>query len=218
MPFGGLFRFPGPIADRRMGSDKDGHWELLWPAGPSGMWNEARLSCYIPAMLDIFTIGDEVLREKTDEVDTFDSALAMLVDAMFDTLEEADGVGLAAPQVGISKRIFVVDTRQPGERLAFINPVILETSEDSEPYEEGCLSIPGVYHNVMRPSRVRVHAQDVTGKAFTISADRLLARVIQHEYDHLEGRLFTDRLSESEREKTLARYEKMHKSRRKGRK
>lgn len=170
-------------------------------------------------MLDIFKYGDEVLREATSEVDKFDDSLSILLDAMFETLEEADGVGLAGPQVGVSKRIFVIDTRRPGERIAFVNPQILETSDDSVPYEEGCLSIPGVYHDVMRPSRVVVRARDKEGKAFTLEAEGLLARVIQHEYDHLEGRLFTDRLEKGEREKLLARYEKQaSKARRKGRK
>ena len=166
-------------------------------------------------MLDICKLGEEVLREPTENITVFDSALTLLVDAMFDTMIEADGVGLAAPQVGISKRLFVVDTRRDGERIAFINPEIIETSDDSVPYEEGCLSIPGVYHDVMRPSRVTINAQDVKGKHFTIHAEGLLARAIQHENDHLHGKLFIDRLDEKEREKLVAQYEKKH---RKGRK
>ena len=89
-------------------------------------------------MLDIFTIGDDVLRQQTVPVKEFDDALRLLVDAMFDTMMEADGVGLAAPQIGVSKRIFVVDTRREGERIAFINPEIIQSSPDSVPYEEGC--------------------------------------------------------------------------------
>lgn len=175
-------------------------------------------SCYISSMLDIFKYGDEVLREKTDRVEVFDDALALLVDAMFDTMIEADGVGLAAPQVGVSKRLFVVDTRSAGERIAFINPEIIETSDDSVPYEEGCLSVPGVYHDVMRPSHITIKAQDVRGKGFTLKAGGLLARVIQHENDHLDGRLFIDRLDDREREKVIAQYEKKEKGRRKKKK
>lgn len=169
-------------------------------------------------MLDIYTLGDEVLRDATSEVDKFDSALEMLVDAMFETMDEADGVGLAAPQVGVSNRIFVVDThRSPEERLAFINPEIIETSVDLVPYEEGCLSIPGVYHDVMRPKSVTVQARDVKGKVFTIKAEGLLARVIQHENDHLYGKLFVDRLDDAERERVVKAYErKAHRKDKKG--
>lgn len=174
-------------------------------------------TCYISIMLDIYRYGDEVLREPTRDVTKFDDALAMLVDAMFDTMIEADGVGLAGPQVGVSSRLFVVDTRREGERIAFINPDIVETSDDSVPYEEGCLSIPGVYHDVMRPSRIVVRAQDVDGRHFTLEAGGLLARVIQHEYDHLEGRLFVDRLDDEEKAKVVAQYEKRSRGKRKHR-
>lgn len=171
-------------------------------------------------MLDIYTLGEDVLREGTSEVDKFDSALKMLVDAMFETMDEADGVGLAAPQVGVSQRIFVVDTRRsPEERLAFINPEIIETGVEMVPYEEGCLSIPGVYHDVMRPKTITIQARDVNGKPFTLKADGLLARAIQHENDHLSGKLFIDRLDEAEREKVVKAYErKAHKKDRKDRK
>ena len=153
-------------------------------------------------MLDIYTLDDEVLRTETEEVKVFDGALKMLIDAMFDTMMEADGVGLAGPQVGVSQKLFVVDTRR-GDRLAFINPVILETSIEEVPFEEGCLSVPGVFHDVMRPQRVKVQAQDVNGKYFTVDADGFLARVIQHENDHLNGILFTDHVEEKDREKML---------------
>ncbi len=158
-------------------------------------------------MLDIYKIGDEILRIKCENVTVFDDALGLLIDAMFDTLEEANGVGLAGPQVGVDKRIFVVSLND-GTKKVFINPQIIETSVDTCPYEEGCLSIPGVYHNVIRPSRVKVCAQNEKGHAFTLDASGLLARVIQHENDHLDGRLFIDRLSEEEREKVLHLYNK----------
>ena len=168
-------------------------------------------------MLEIYKLGEDVLTEPTTKVTEFDSALEMLVDAMFETMDEAEGVGLAAPQVGVSKRIFVVDTRRgEDERIAFINPEILETSPDLVHYEEGCLSLPGVYHDVLRPSHIVIHAQDVNGKAFTLKADGLLSRVIQHENDHLYGKLFIDRLDQDEHDLMVRLFER--KNRNKGKK
>lgn len=163
-------------------------------------------------MLDIYTLGDEVLREPTEEIKEFDSALKMLVDAMFDTLDEADGIGLAGPQVGVSKRIFIVDLHQ-GEKgkYVFINPVITETSVEVGPYEEGCLSIPGLFHDVIRPLKVKCQAQDINGKFFRVDADGILARVIQHENDHLYGKLYIDRLDDKDKEKMEKLYEKRQK-------
>lgn len=164
-------------------------------------------------MLDIYKIGDEVLTEKCSDITEFDEAVRMLSDAMLDTLEEADGVGLAGPQVGVSKKIFVVHIR--GEKpIVFINPSIIATSIETGVYEEGCLSIPGVYHDVVRPLRVTIQAQDVNGKAFTIEADGPLARVIQHENDHLYGKLYIDHLDEKERDKVIRAYEKKNRIRR----
>ena len=171
----------------------------------------------IGGMLDICKIGDEILKEKCEKVTKFDSALEMLVDAMFDTLDEAEGVGLAGPQVGVPQRLFVV-ALSDGTRKEFINPEILETSVETGPYEEGCLSIPGVYHNVIRPLKVKVFAQDVKGHSFTLDATGLMARVIQHENDHLDGKLFIDRLSENDREKVLKLYYKRSGANRKKRK
>lgn len=161
-------------------------------------------------MLDIVTLGDDILRQECTDVKVFDSALAMLVDAMFDTLSEADGVGLAGPQVGVAERIFVVKIPKE-EPLAFINPTIIETSVEEGPYEEGCLSLPGVYHEVIRPLRVTVQAQNVKGKPFTMKADGLLARVIQHENDHLHGKLYIDHLSDKDKEHMIHLYEKKNK-------
>ena len=175
-----------------------GRWAFLqWRFGLS----------IIVGMLDICKIGDEILKEKCEKVTKFDSALEMLVEAMYDTLEEADGVGLAGPQVGVPQRLFVVWLAD-GTKKTFINPEILETSVETCPYEEGCLSLPGVYHNVIRPAKVKVFAQDVKGHSFTLEASGLMARVIQHENDHLDGKLFIDRLSEADREKVLRLYNK----------
>ena len=162
-------------------------------------------------MLDIYKLGEDVLYTPTEKVKKFDSAFKMLIDAMFDTMDEADGVGLAGPQVGVSQKLFVVDDRK-GNRIAFINPEIIETSVEVGPYEEGCLSVPGVYHDVIRPLGVTVQAQDVNGKAFTIKATGLLARIIQHENDHLNAKLFIDRLSEDDRAMMVKVYERKNKT------
>jgi peptide deformylase len=161
---------------------------------PSSNVDDAPLCRYYVVMLDIYTLGEEVLREKTERVTVFDNALAIFVDAMFDTMAEADGIGLAAPQVGVSKRLFVVDTRRPGERMVFINPEIIETSQTQCALEEGCLSIPGMYYDIIRPEEIVVQAQDLSGKSFVKRASGMLARVIQHENDHLNGVLFIDRM------------------------
>jgi peptide deformylase len=164
-------------------------------------------------MLDIYTLGEEVLKQKCQPVTTFDSALRILVDAMFETMDQADGVGLAAPQIGVNSRLFVIHIKNT-EKRAYINPQIIETSVETETAEEGCLSIPGVWHDVERPLRVTVQAQDLEGKAFTVKAEGLLARAIQHETDHLNGVLFIDRLDDIEREKMVKAYEKRNKRRR----
>jgi len=165
-------------------------------------------------MLDIYTLGEEVLREKAQPIKKFDSGLSVLVDAMFDTMEEGDGIGLAAPQIGVPQRLFVVDTRKAGERMAFVNPEVVETSHEQDSYEEGCLSIPGMYYNIVRPLEVTVQAQDVQGNPFSIKATGLFARVIQHEYDHLNGVLFIDRMEQGARDALVAAYEKKRKKRR----
>nr|WP_319521025.1 peptide deformylase [uncultured Sphaerochaeta sp.] len=164
-------------------------------------------------MLDIYTLGEEVLKEKCQKVTKFDNALKILVDAMFDTMDEADGVGLAAPQVGVNQRLFVIHIRG-AEKRAYINPQIIETSIETSTDEEGCLSIPGVWHDVQRPARVTVQAQDVEGKVFQVKAEGLLARALQHENDHLNGVLFIDRLNDEEREKMVQAFEKRNKSQR----
>ncbi len=164
-------------------------------------------------MLDICVLGDELLREECSDITEFDDALRMLADAMVETLDEADGVGLAGPQIGVPKKIFAIHLRGE-EPIIFINPSIVATSIEEGPYEEGCLSIPGVFHDVIRPLRVTIQAQDVSGKAFTIEADGLLARAIQHENDHLHGKLYIDHLDEKEREKVVRAYEKKNRMRR----
>ena len=156
------------------------------------------------AILNIRIYGDEVLRKKTKFVKTFDKKLEKLVHDMFETMYEYHGIGLAAPQVGILRKVVVVDTMEPDEKHVLINPKILWQSEERDMMKEGCLSIPGVEGEVIRPESLRVKAQTVTGEEFELAASGLLARCIQHEMDHLNGILFIDHLRESERA-TLAR-------------
>ncbi len=128
---------------------------------------------------------------------------------MFDTMYAADGIGLAAPQVGVAKRLFVIDTREPGaEPLAMVNPVIVERT-GAERGEEGCLSLPGLVGVVERAAHVIVEGFDVAGQPIRVDATGLLARVIQHEIDHVDGILFIDRLSPIKRRMLLSKWKKL---------
>lgn len=144
------------------------------------------------SLLDIHVLGSPILRQETERVEQVTPELRRLVDNMFDTMEAAKGVGLAAPQVGRPERLAVVDADDV--RLVIINPEIV-LREGLERGEEGCLSIPEVYADVDRPARVIVRAQDIDLNWFEIDAANLLGRCLQHEIDHLHGKLFTDRLS-----------------------
>jgi peptide deformylase len=145
---------------------------------------------------------DPVLRQVAKEVQLPDETTRALVSEMFDVMREEGGIGLAAPQVGVSARVIVVSVEENGfERLALINPVVVTASREKELFEEGCLSIPGVRADVERPSRVVVRGVTKSGKLVEISAGDLLARVLQHEIDHLNGVLFIDRLAGEERRK-----------------
>ena len=155
--------------------------------------------------------GNPFLNKTVDPVTVFDSSIEKLIEELFEVMDANNGVGLAAPQVGINKRIFVVDTHQNGERLAFINPEIIATSDDSVPYEEGCLSVPGVFRTIYRPSTVEVSYKKYNGKSEIIRASGLLARVIQHENDHLNGRLFISRLSDEEMQDSVREFRKKNK-------
>ena len=141
------------------------------------------------AIRQIRVEGDEVLRKKSKEVKVFDEALSELIEDMFETMYEANGVGLAAPQVGILKRIFVVDIGEGP--VECINPVIIST--DGEQFgEEGCLSLPGKWSNVRRPNHVKLRAQDRKGDLYEIEGYELMARALLHENDHLDGQLYID--------------------------
>ncbi|MDR0409169.1 MAG: peptide deformylase [Spirochaetaceae bacterium] len=159
----------------------------------------------------ILMIDNESLRQKSMPVKNIDSETETLIAGMFELLNKHQGVGLAAAQIGIPQRIFITQIGKDTPR-AFINPSIIETSEELVDYEEGCLSLPGVWARIMRPKALRLQAWNEKGKPFTIDAEGILARVIQHEYDHLEGALFIDKLSALKRERLLSKYEKLKKS------
>lgn len=145
----------------------------------------------------IVLFGDPVLREVSTKVEKIDQETKDLVSDMIDTLKSAQGLGLAAIQVGVPKRLFIVDLSAVDitETLrVFINPEILNTSDNIE-LEEGCLSFPGIYQKIVRPATVKVRATDVDGKEFVMEFDGLAARAVLHEYDHLEGKLFIDFMS-----------------------
>jgi len=148
-------------------------------------------------LLPIRTLGDPVLREQTRPVVAFDDALRRLADDMFETMYGAPGVGLAANQVGLSIASFVYDD-QEGNKGFVANPVLSDLEEE-QTETEGCLSIPGPYHLTSRALRVRLRGQDVEGGDVDVRAEDLLARIFQHESDHLVGRLFIDRLDEAGR-------------------
>ncbi len=143
------------------------------------------------AVRKIVLLGDPILRQKTKKVSRFDESIQQLIDDMIETMQDAPGVGLAAPQVGVPLRICVVDVDE--EVTVLVNPEITEMDGEWEP-EEGCLSIPGYVANVKRAERIVVRARGRRGKPIKIKADGLYAHAIQHEVDHLDGILFIDRL------------------------
>lgn len=153
-------------------------------------------------ILDIVKYGDPVLSTRAEEVTEFNAELRKLVDDMFETMYGAPGVGLAAPQVGLLKRLFVMDCtsgRDRKRKLAFINPVI-ELAEGEQTGDEGCLSFPGIYVEVKRAARVVVRAQDIDGSPFTLDLMDLEARCVAHETDHLDGEVFISYLSPLKRD------------------
>ncbi|HEB99001.1 MAG TPA: peptide deformylase [Thiotrichales bacterium] len=160
------------------------------------------------ARLEILHFPDERLRTRAAPVEVVDDEIRRLVDDMFETMYEAPGIGLAASQVNVHKRVVVIDiSEEKNQPLVFINPEIL-SREGEEEMEEGCLSVPGIYDKVRRAERVRVRALDREGKPFEIEADGLLAVCIQHEIDHLDGKLFVDYLSNLKRQRIRKKLEK----------
>lgn len=155
------------------------------------------------ALRDIHLLGSPILRERAAEVAQVDETVRSFIDDLFETMDAAEGVGLAANQVGIATRVAVIDAE--GQRFAMVNPVLVEKSGRATG-EEGCLSIPEIYAEVTRPARVVLEAVDYQGQPFRLEAEGLVARAIQHEIDHLDGILFLDRLSPLKRQLLQARY------------
>ena len=160
------------------------------------------------SVLTIIEYPDPRLRTVAEPVTVFDAELATFVQDMYQTMYESDGVGLAATQVNVHKRVLVADmSAERNERLCLINPEILE-KDGSQVYQEGCLSFPGIYADVTRALKVKVRAQDVTGDEFIVETEGPLAVCIQHEMDHLAGKVFVDYLSPLKRSMLLKRMEK----------
>lgn len=158
-------------------------------------------------ILNITKLGEEVLRQVAQPVPEVNDEIRQLAQDMFETMIEADGVGLAAPQIGKSIRMFVVIADDEVRRV-FINPQIIKTSEERCDYDEGCLSIPQIYETISRPKCVTVQATNENGKNFILEADGFLARIIQHEYDHLDGIMYIDRGDKEFAEKTIEQFKK----------
>jgi len=154
-------------------------------------------------ILPIYTYGNAVLRKQTEPVPASYPELNSLINDMYETMYHAEGVGLAAPQIGLSIRLLVIDLAPFKEddpelgafKIAMINPTIIERSAEEVTAEEGCLSIPGIHEMVLRAEKIKIRYQDTDFKEYTEEFEGYKARVIQHEYDHLEGHLFTDRVT-----------------------
>jgi len=162
----------------------------------------------------IVKFPDPILQRPTEPVTAFDDDLRKLVDDMFESMYAAKGIGLAAPQIGIPKRLTVIDLsfqKNPEEKIVLINPEII-FREGKQYEEEGCLSLPEIREKVSRAAKVKVKAQDVNGEWFELDGEELLARAFQHEIDHLDGVLFFRRVSALKRDLILRRIRKMQKA------
>jgi peptide deformylase len=167
------------------------------------------------ALRDIITVPDSRLKQVSTPVETVDDDLRALMDDMLETMYEAPGIGLAAVQIGVPKRVIVMDlarTDEPKAPRYFVNPEILWSSEETLPYEEGCLSVPEIYDEVERPARVKLRYLNYHGELIEEDAEGVFAVCIQHEMDHLEGVLFIDHLSRLKRERAVAKVKKAAKA------
>jgi peptide deformylase len=163
------------------------------------------------AKRDILILPDKRLRLKSDAVATIDQEVRALVDDMFETMYEAPGIGLAAIQIGVPKRVVTMDLAKKDDPKApqvFINPEVVWSSDETSAYEEGCLSIPEYYEEVTRPKSVKVRYLDIDGKEQEIAADGLLATCLQHEIDHINGVLFIDHISKLKRDMVMKKFTK----------
>ncbi len=168
------------------------------------------------ALLDIIVAPDPRLKKKAQPIDAVDTSIAKLMSDMLETMYDAPGVGLAAPQVGVLKRVIVVDPAREDEKpqpIKMANPEILWSSNETKEYEEGCLSLPEEYDLVQRPDRIKVRYLDEKNNQKELDADGFLAVIIQHEMDHLEGVLFVDHISSLKRNIILRRLTKIKKQR-----
>jgi peptide deformylase len=166
------------------------------------------------AIRNILFFPDGQLRLVSAPVASVDKAVLALADDMLETMYDAPGIGLAAIQIGVPRRLVTIDLAKkdaPKEPVVYINPEILSASEETAEYEEGCLSIPEFYDKVSRPAAVRVRYMDLKGKVQEIDAEGLLATCIQHEIDHLDGRLFIDYLSKLKRDRVMKKFQKQAK-------
>ncbi len=161
------------------------------------------------AIRDIHILGSPVLRQRAEEIPAVDDDVRALVDDMFDTMAAASGVGLAANQIGVARRVAVINA--DGQTFAMINPRLVE-ADGRDTKEEGCLSIPDAFAEVSRPERVVLEALDEDGQPFRMEASALVARAIQHEIDHLDGVLFIDHLSPLKRQLLVSRWKKEHRN------
>jgi peptide deformylase len=165
------------------------------------------------ALRTILEFPDPRLRQRAETVTRFDAALGILIDDMLETMYAAPGIGLAATQVDVHQRVIVIDiSREHNEPLVLVNPEIL-AREGEASTEEGCLSVPNIFDEIKRAAKVRVRAQDRNGTSFERDFDEILAVCIQHEMDHLEGRLFVDYLSDLKRERIRKKLDKDRKER-----
>ncbi|MGB0964862.1 MAG: peptide deformylase [Litorivicinus sp.] len=163
------------------------------------------------AVLNILEFPDKRLRNVAREVEQVDARVKTLVKDMLETMYEAQGIGLAASQVDVHERVVVIDVSDERDQpLVFINPKLTPLTDEMFSYQEGCLSVPGFYEDVTRPSRVKIEALNEQGEAFEMEADGLLAVCIQHECDHLAGKLFVDYLSNLKRDRIQRKLEKIH--------
>lgn len=164
-------------------------------------------------VLDILRYPDARLHKVAKPVQTVDDDIRRLVDDMAETMYAAPGIGLAATQVDVHLRVVVIDVSEARNELrVFVNPEIVATSDESKVYEEGCLSVPGIYDEVERPDRVTVRALDRDGTPFTLEADGLLAVCIQHEIDHLDGKVFVQYLSRLKQSRIRAKLSKQERA------
>jgi len=168
------------------------------------------------SILPVYVYGDDILRKKTKPIKNIDDDIVDFVNDMFDTMYKANGIGLAANQVGFDKSLFILDVSfldgyEKLKPFVMINPKIISFSDETKVYEEGCLSLPDLRGSVIRPKHVTIQYLDINEKEITMETDDILARVIQHEYDHLHGIYFTDKLNTEDQKLVKRQLYKIHK-------